>query len=107
MARPQQVSPAKSSASRQALCRFAPCRDIFAAMNPAVEKALHDQLEKLLPEEQQKVVEFARTLAARRAAERDTAAMLKRFAGSIPRTDLDLIARAIEEGCEQVNPDEW
>jgi hypothetical protein len=29
------------------------------------------------------------------------------FAGSIPHEDLEAMTQAIEEGCEQVNGDEW
>jgi hypothetical protein len=34
-------------------------------------------------------------------------AALLRFAGSIPPADLREMAEAIEEGCEQVDPDGW
>ena len=33
--------------------------------------------------------------------------VLIRFAGTITQDDLALISQAIEEGCEQVNPNEW
>jgi hypothetical protein len=52
------------------------------------------------------VVEFARRLAS----EEETVAeggKLLRFAGSIPPDDLAAMAKMIEEGCEQTNPDEW
>ncbi len=32
---------------------------------------------------------------------------LLRFAGLVETDDLALMQRAIEEGCEQVQPDEW
>lgn len=32
---------------------------------------------------------------------------LLHFAGVIEPDDLDTMVRAINEGCEQVNPDEW
>jgi hypothetical protein len=32
---------------------------------------------------------------------------LLRFAGAIPKDELDRMTQAIAEGCEQVDPDEW
>lgn len=75
-------------------------------MNSAVEQELHAQLERLAPAQQRQVLDFARTLAAAnlRGVSGKT---LARFAGTIPRDDLAMITAAIEQGCEQVNPDEW
>jgi hypothetical protein len=75
-------------------------------MNPAIEKELRDQLDQLPAAQQRQVLDFARTLAAKK---RQTASgrALSEFAGTIAKEDLALIAEAIDEGCEQVNPDEW
>jgi hypothetical protein len=32
---------------------------------------------------------------------------LRKYAGTIGKEDADQMQKAIEEGCEQVNPDEW
>ena len=74
--------------------------------NPALKKEILDQLEKMGVEQQQHVLRFARTLAATRPKGTPGRELL-RFAGAIERDDLQQIAQAIEEGCEQVNLDEW
>ncbi len=75
-------------------------------MTPAIEKELREQLEQLPAAQQRQVLDFARALAAKepRAAH---GGALSRFAGTIAKEDLVLIAAAIDEGCEQVNPNEW
>ncbi len=68
--------------------------------------AILEQVRGLPPEEQQRVLEFARALAMSRpggVAGKD----LLRFAGKIPKEDLHVMSAAIEEGCEQVHADEW
>ena len=74
--------------------------------NPALKKEILDQLEKMGIEQQQHVLHFARTLAATWPKGTPGRELL-RFAGAIERDDLQQIAQAIEEGCEQVNLDEW
>lgn len=32
---------------------------------------------------------------------------LLRFAGVIPSSDLEIMAKTIEDGCERINPNEW
>ena len=75
-------------------------------MESGMEKELLRQLEQLGPEEQRRVLDFARTLAPfkRRGTPGES---LLRFGGAIEAADLAIIAQAIEEGCEPVNPDEW
>jgi len=75
-------------------------------MEPAMEKELLKQFEQLGPEEQRQVLDFARTLATCKRSG-TLGESLIRFGGTIDATDLAIIAEAIEEGCEQVNPDEW
>jgi hypothetical protein len=55
--------------------------------------------------QQRQVLGFARALAAKKRQASGRA--LKQFAGTIAKEDLARIAEAIDEGCEQVNPDEW
>ena len=75
-------------------------------MNPAIEKELRDQLEQLPTAQQRQVLDFARALAAKKH-EAARGGALSLFAGTIAKDDLALIAAAIDEGCEKVNPDEW
>ena len=75
-------------------------------MEPGMEKELLKQLEQLGPEEQRQVLDFARTLATCKRGGTPGESLI-RFGGAIDAADLAIIAEAIEEGCEQVNPDEW
>jgi hypothetical protein len=59
------------------------------------------QLAGLSEDQQLRVLDFARSLAAPdRVASRD----LLRFAGAIEEEDLQTMSRAIEEGCEKIDP---
>jgi hypothetical protein len=71
-----------------------------------VQKQLREQLENLPAVQQHQVLEFARSLVkakGRGVPGKD----LLRFAGAIEAEDLIAIERAIHEGCEKVNLDEW
>ena len=74
-------------------------------MDQQVEQELRKQLAQLSVDKQRRVVEFARRLASEE--ETTEGGGLLRFAGSIPADDLAAMAKVIEEGCEQTNPDEW
>jgi len=75
-------------------------------MRQDIEKELHEQLERMGPDQKRRILEFARSLA--RSAVTGTAGRnITRFAGTIPAEDLDAIEAEIEKGCEQVNPNEW
>lgn len=75
-------------------------------MEPRMEKELLKQLEQLGPEERRQVLDFARTLATSKRGGTPGESLI-RFGGAINAADLAIMAEAIEEGCEQVNPDEW
>jgi hypothetical protein len=75
-------------------------------MEPGMEKELMKQLEQLGLEEQREVLDFARTLATCKRGGTPGKSLI-RFGGMIDAADLAIITEAIEEGCEQVNPDEW
>ena len=75
-------------------------------MEPAIEKELLKQLEQLGAGEQRQVLDFARTLSNNRRRGLPGEKLL-RFSGAISADDLALMAAAIDEGCEQVNSDEW
>ncbi len=75
-------------------------------MNSRIEIELREQLDQLPADQQQQVLDFARALAAKKRGATG-GRVLSRFGGAITKEDLKVIAEAIEEGCEQVNPDEW
>ncbi len=75
-------------------------------MEPKMEKELLKQLKQLGPEERRQVLDFARTLATCKRSGTPGESLI-RFGGAINAADLAIMADAIEEGCEQVNPDEW
>ena len=71
-----------------------------------LEKDLIEQVRHLRADQQQLVLVFARALASvlpRGASGQD----LLRFAGSIATEDLQEMSSAIEQGCEQVDSNEW
>ena len=74
--------------------------------NAAIEKELREHLDQLAPEQRRRVLDFVRTLAAKRTLG-VAGSTLTRFAGAIARDDLDVIGEAIEAGCEQTNLHEW
>ena len=74
--------------------------------NQSIEREVVAQLGKLPLEKQQQVLYFARALAG--ANQRGVPGQdLLRFAGTIEVSDLQAMSRAIEEGCEKVNQNEW
>ena len=74
-------------------------------MSPKLKEELLKEMARLSQEEQQRVVAFAKSLAAgpTRRARKDVA----RFAGAIDPDDLKQMAAVIEEGCERINESEW
>ena len=75
-------------------------------MNRAIERELRQQLERLAPEQQRQVLDFTRALPAP-IISGVSGEVTARFAGTIPKDDLAIIAKAIEDRCERVNPGEW
>ena len=65
-----------------------------------------EQLNNMPQSLQQQVLQFARMLGQVRIQGTPGQKLLK-FAGSIQSDDLALMQNAIEEGCEQVDLDEW
>lgn len=72
---------------------------------PVVDKIV-EQLKALPNELQWRVLEFTRALAAS-VPHGVSGQQLLRFAGTIPTDDLQIIRQAIEQGCEQVDANEW
>lgn len=68
-----------------------------------VKNDLIAQLDKLPYGLQLRVLDFAKALIPKGIQGKT----LLRFEGAIPAEDLQLMSKAIEEGCEKVDTDEW
>ena len=75
-------------------------------IDTTVQNQLREQLEHLPAEKQHQVLEFARSLVKAKESGVPGKDLLK-FAGAIDAEDLIAIKKAINEGCEKVNLDEW
>ena len=75
-------------------------------MSQTLQKDILDQLDKLQPEQQLKVLDFARSLSTASPVGKAGKELLS-FAGTIEAEDIKAMSQAIEEGCEQVNINEW
>jgi len=75
-------------------------------MNTRVIEKVVEQLQSLPYDLQRQVLEFTRVLALS-VPHGTTGKQLLQFAGAIPRSDVELMREAIEQGCEQVDTDEW
>jgi len=75
-------------------------------MDSTFEEELREELNRLAPGEQQEVLEFVRSLAAKEGRGVPGKALL-RFGGMIQQDDLSLMEAAVEAGCERVHPHEW
>lgn len=75
-------------------------------MNTFIVDQVVEQLKGLPYELQWRVFEFTRALAM--SAPRGVAGhQLVRFAGLIPKDDLQRMTLAIEQGCERIDANEW
>ena len=72
---------------------------------PIVDKVI-EHLKALPHELQWRVLEFTRALALS-TPHGVPGQQLLRFAGTIPPDDVQLIREAIEQGCEQIDANEW
>lgn len=70
-----------------------------------VEKVV-EQLKALPQELQWRVLEFTRALSVS-TPHGVSGVQLLRFAGTIPLDDVNIMRQAIEQGCEQVDVNEW
>jgi hypothetical protein len=75
-------------------------------INPIIEREILTQLDKLNLEEQLQVLNFAKSLAGTMPVGIQGKKLLH-LAGTISTEDAKLMREAIEEGCEQVNLNEW
>ena len=73
---------------------------------PGIQEKLLHQLAQLSADKQQQVLAFAEALASQAPIGIPGKALL-RFAGSINAEDIAIMKRAIHEGCEQIDRNEW
>mgnify|MGYP000947725973 CR=1 FL=1 len=73
---------------------------------PSFEQEISSHLHKLTPEQQMRVLAFVRTLSEEKPSGVPGSDLLK-FAGAIDLEDLQEMEKAITEGCEQVNLNDW
>jgi hypothetical protein len=71
-----------------------------------LKQEVSHELDLLPPEDQHKVLDFARALAERRR-EGVSGRDLLHFAGAIEKSDLEIMRKAIEEDCERIDVNEW
>ena len=75
-------------------------------MNVSISNQIVEQL-KIMPQDlQYQVLEFARNLTNSNIKGVPGKELLK-FAGSIPKEDLQLMSEAIKQDCEKVDINEW
>ena len=74
-------------------------------MNTVITEVIQ-QMENLPTSLQWRVLEFVKNLTASRR-QGVSGDKLVRFAGVIPPDDLEVMSRAIEQDCEQVDMNEW
>ena len=75
-------------------------------ISSTLETEIQEQLLQLPLEQQRQVLEFARALVTARVCGVPGHALV-RFAGLVETDDLALMKQAIEDDCEQVQPNEW
>ena len=73
---------------------------------PSLAQELLDQISQMGAEQQQRVLDFARSLATPEPTGVHGKDLLQ-FAGTIDADDLRLMAEAIQEDCERVDLNEW
>lgn len=72
----------------------------------AIKNELIYQVNRLPVDMQFQVLQFARALEISSHAQ-NTGKSLLSFAACIPQNDLDAMTKAIQEGCEKVDANEW
>ena len=77
--------------------------------DPTLQNELLSYLGQLGSDDQARVVNFARTLSESPQPKKVgiPGKELLRFAGTIPHEDCMEMLKAIEEGCEQIDSNEW
>jgi hypothetical protein len=73
-----------------------------------MEKAVVSSLSRLSPAQQREVLNYAEFLAQKPLPKGTPGEEFVRLlAGKIPKEEVELMEKAIEEDCGQVNPDDW
>ena len=72
-----------------------------------IEREIREQISELPSDQQRRVLDFARLLAAEAGNGYPTGQALLAYAGTIADDDLAVITKAINEDCETINSDEW
>jgi hypothetical protein len=73
-------------------------------MSQTIKEQIIEQVDRLDEHRCKQVLDFARRLAAPAGTPGRT---LMGFVGSIDPVDLDAMAKAVQEGCEKVDPNAW
>ena len=73
----------------------------------AFKSKIITQLDKLRPDQQKKVLIFVQSLSEEEPPGGVAGEKLLPYAGCIDADDLEIMAKAIEEGCEKVDLNEW
>ena len=71
-----------------------------------IAQRIQQSLAMLNKEQQLSLLEYIETLISKTKV-KNTANPLLQFAGSIPKDDVALMQKAIEEGCENIDENEW
>jgi hypothetical protein len=79
---------------------------IGGSMSTILRDQILEQLDRLPDEQQKQVLEYVRTLDTSLSIGVAGKDMI-RFAGFIPIEDIQQMEQAIEEDCEQINPNDW
>ena len=74
--------------------------------NPRIHDDLLKQLEALAPDQQHRVAEFIRCLAAQPPRGVPGTDLLK-FAGTLPPDQADELRQAVDDACGRVDADGW
>ena len=75
-------------------------------ISASLKKQILEKLDLLPIEEQRRVLDFTRALTERKTVGIPGRDLLP-FAGTIEKAELDSMKRAIENGCERANLNEW
>jgi hypothetical protein len=73
-------------------------------MGTTIRDQIIEQVDRLNEPQQRQLLDLARRLAA---PDGTPGGKLLRLAGRIAPADLEAMSQAIEEGCEQVDPNAW
>ncbi len=73
-------------------------------MSTTTRDRIIEQVDRLDDTQRQQVLDFARRLTA---PEGTPGRDLLRFAGAVDPADLEVMSKAIQQACEQVDPNAW